>query len=371
MTNSHFRCTCNLRDMITTSPDDPNYIDGLWGTTFLSPKLLTLLRDLRPENILISIGKDSFHAKISDMGICKQLLKTGCQLVLQVLEMWVGNLQSRFLIAHATSVPWIYSTWVVSSISVLVKEAILSVNLQIERPRASKVLLHPMFWNSNTRLSFLVDASDTLDVRSINPVILQDLEHNRISRDWTKEIDKTFYKSGIAFSLKQAIILCVRVLDSQEMSYINQGLRWFAKRLRIDEDGDVADEFFNEVLPETSSSLEGQHKPLPKFEVKYSTRPAKVRKQVMSLDGKIQQYVEYQGRLQWILWASTHWAFRMSSFSHLSLAKWALMVCLSNDPILNLDPADASSFLVFAVAMMEHVWHTVNKVFFEGAVVDP
>ncbi|KAK9266913.1 hypothetical protein L1049_027172 [Liquidambar formosana] len=79
-----------------------------------------------------------------------------------------------------------------------------------------------------------------------------------------------------------------------------QGLRWFAKRLRIDEDGDVADEFFNEVLPETSSSLEGQHKPLPKFEVKYSTRPAKVKKQAMSLDGKIQQYVEYQGRLQWV-----------------------------------------------------------------------
>ncbi|KAK9266885.1 hypothetical protein L1049_027144 [Liquidambar formosana] len=87
-------CTCNLRDVITASFDDPNYINGLWGTTFLSPKLLTLLRDvvsglehlhklgiihrdLRPENMLISIGKDSFCAKISDMGICKQLPQDG------------------------------------------------------------------------------------------------------------------------------------------------------------------------------------------------------------------------------------------------------------------------------------------------------
>eukprot|EP00258_Populus_trichocarpa_P019828 XP_006385640.2 uncharacterized protein LOC18096960 isoform X1 [Populus trichocarpa] len=79
-----------------------------------------------------------------------------------------------------------------------------------------------------------------------------------------------------------------------------QGLRWYAKRLRIDEDGDVADEFFDEVLPDTSSSVDEQHKPLPRFEVKYSTRPAKIKTQMMSHDGKIQQRVEHQGRLQWV-----------------------------------------------------------------------
>ncbi|KAH8521471.1 hypothetical protein Peur_040155 [Populus x canadensis] len=79
-----------------------------------------------------------------------------------------------------------------------------------------------------------------------------------------------------------------------------QGLRWYAKRLRIDEDGDVADEFFDEVLPNTSSSVDEQHKPLPRFEVKHSTRPAKIKKQMMSHDGKIQQCVEHQGRLQWV-----------------------------------------------------------------------
>ncbi|XWS38733.1 hypothetical protein CRYUN_Cryun19dG0155700 [Craigia yunnanensis] len=80
-----------------------------------------------------------------------------------------------------------------------------------------------------------------------------------------------------------------------------QGLKWYAKRLRIDEDGDVADEFLDEVLPETSGAATAenkQKKPFPKFEVKYSARPAKVKTQIMSQDGKIQQCVEYLGRLQ-------------------------------------------------------------------------
>ncbi|GAY64629.1 hypothetical protein CUMW_234930 [Citrus unshiu] len=79
-----------------------------------------------------------------------------------------------------------------------------------------------------------------------------------------------------------------------------QGLRWYAKRLRIDDDGDVADEFLDEVLPQTSASEEEQHRPLPKFEVRYSTRPVKVKNQVLTTDGKIQQCVEYRGSLLWV-----------------------------------------------------------------------
>ncbi|KAE8661875.1 Detected protein of confused Function [Hibiscus syriacus] len=81
-----------------------------------------------------------------------------------------------------------------------------------------------------------------------------------------------------------------------------QGLKWYAKRLRIDEDGDVADELLDEVFQETSgaASEENEQKPYPKFVVKYSTRRAKVTTQVMSHDGKIQQWVEYQGRLKWV-----------------------------------------------------------------------
>ncbi|GAV69819.1 hypothetical protein CFOL_v3_13320, partial [Cephalotus follicularis] len=79
-----------------------------------------------------------------------------------------------------------------------------------------------------------------------------------------------------------------------------QGLKWHAKRLRIDEDGDVAEEFLDEVLPEAPHSAEVQDKPFPRFVVKYSARPAKVRNQIMSCDGKIQQCVEHGGRLQWV-----------------------------------------------------------------------
>lgn len=79
-----------------------------------------------------------------------------------------------------------------------------------------------------------------------------------------------------------------------------QGLGWYAKRLRIDEDGDVADEFLDEVSSHTSANVEEQHRTLPTFKVRYSTRPAKVQNQVLTPDGKIQQCVEYQGRLQWV-----------------------------------------------------------------------
>ncbi|GER26157.1 mannose-1-phosphate guanylyltransferase (GDP)s [Striga asiatica] len=79
-----------------------------------------------------------------------------------------------------------------------------------------------------------------------------------------------------------------------------QGLRWYAKRLRIDEDGDIADEFLDEVAPDTSSSMKEPDNQLPRFEVNYSTRPAKVKNLALLPNGKIQHLVEYQGRLEWV-----------------------------------------------------------------------
>ncbi|KAL2489316.1 uncharacterized protein Fot_42608 [Forsythia ovata] len=79
-----------------------------------------------------------------------------------------------------------------------------------------------------------------------------------------------------------------------------QGLRWYARRLRIDEDGDVADEFLDELPADMSMSTENNNRKLPRFEVKYSTKPAKVRNQALLPNGKIQQHVEYQGRLEWV-----------------------------------------------------------------------
>ncbi|KAF5735076.1 hypothetical protein HS088_TW15G00575 [Tripterygium wilfordii] len=80
----------------------------------------------------------------------------------------------------------------------------------------------------------------------------------------------------------------------------SEGLRWYAKCLRIDEDGDVADEFLDEVLPEMTHNVDEQHKPHPRFELKYRIKPVKVKNQVLSVDGKIQQCIEHQGRLQWV-----------------------------------------------------------------------
>ncbi|PHT45586.1 hypothetical protein CQW23_14744 [Capsicum baccatum] len=79
-----------------------------------------------------------------------------------------------------------------------------------------------------------------------------------------------------------------------------QGLRWYVKRLRIDEDGDVADEFLNEIPSDTPSSTEENQRKFPRFELKYNTRPAKVTSQGLSATGKIKYRVEYQGKLEWI-----------------------------------------------------------------------
>ncbi|KAL0432304.1 UNVERIFIED_CONTAM: hypothetical protein Slati_2564700, partial [Sesamum latifolium] len=78
------------------------------------------------------------------------------------------------------------------------------------------------------------------------------------------------------------------------------GLRWYARNLRIDEDGDVADEFLDEVSPNMQENMEEHNRKLPRFEVKYSTRPAKVVNQALLANGKIQQHVEFQGRLEWV-----------------------------------------------------------------------
>nr|GEY40681.1 hypothetical protein [Tanacetum cinerariifolium] len=73
-----------------------------------------------------------------------------------------------------------------------------------------------------------------------------------------------------------------------------QGLRWYTQRLKVDEDGDVAHEFIEEVFLETTSNTAVHCKQFPIFEVKLNTKNAKARNPVLSSEGKIQQYVEFQ-----------------------------------------------------------------------------
>ncbi|KAM0823574.1 hypothetical protein ACQ4PT_070783 [Festuca glaucescens] len=79
-----------------------------------------------------------------------------------------------------------------------------------------------------------------------------------------------------------------------------QGFRWYTRRLRIDEDGDVADEFLDEVLPENFANSDVA--PVGRFQVKYNTRPTALamRKQTVAVDGDIRHSLEHQGKLQWV-----------------------------------------------------------------------
>ncbi|WOK92738.1 hypothetical protein Cni_G01429 [Canna indica] len=80
-----------------------------------------------------------------------------------------------------------------------------------------------------------------------------------------------------------------------------QGFKWYTRRLRIDEDGDVANEFLDEVAAPEKASLQN-NTTLPKFKVKHNTQPTAMamRKQVIAVDGNIHQSLEYQGKLQWV-----------------------------------------------------------------------
>ncbi|KAG2648262.1 uncharacterized protein LOC120654535 [Panicum virgatum] len=79
-----------------------------------------------------------------------------------------------------------------------------------------------------------------------------------------------------------------------------QGFRWYTRKLRIDEDWDVADEFLDEVIPE--SSINNDTSPVGRFQPKFNTKPASLamRKQIIAVDGDIRHSLEHQGQLQWV-----------------------------------------------------------------------
>ncbi|MQM19132.1 hypothetical protein Taro_052134 [Colocasia esculenta] len=78
-----------------------------------------------------------------------------------------------------------------------------------------------------------------------------------------------------------------------------QGFKWYGDKLKVDEDGDVADEFLDEVLPEEVPGTDNQCV-LPTFKINYNTRPDAVKKQIVASDGNVRQGVEHRGRLQWV-----------------------------------------------------------------------
>eukprot|EP00262_Sarcandra_glabra_P005721 TRINITY_DN17506_c0_g1_i1.p2 TRINITY_DN17506_c0_g1~~TRINITY_DN17506_c0_g1_i1.p2 ORF type:complete len:146 (+),score=23.10 TRINITY_DN17506_c0_g1_i1:168-605(+) len=64
-----------------------------------------------------------------------------------------------------------------------------------------------------------------------------------------------------------------------------QGLRWYARCLKIDEDGDIANEFLDEIFPVASRTEDRTG--ISRFGVKSRTQPARVRSPVIKDNGNI------------------------------------------------------------------------------------
>ncbi|KAK1374943.1 Phospholipid hydroperoxide glutathione peroxidase [Heracleum sosnowskyi] len=145
-------------------------------------------------------------------------------------------------------------------------------------------------------LGFAKDESNELKDEQVNDGQRVDLDENQ-----TRNLPRKGFSVPVQVPVDRAQPGPVLLPTSGRDGGV-QGFKWYARRLRIDEEGDVADEFLDEVLPEvkTVSMTEGnKHRSLPTFEVKYSTLPAKVRSQVLT-QGRIQHSVEHQGRLLWV-----------------------------------------------------------------------
>ncbi|CAM6046506.1 unnamed protein product [Sphagnum compactum] len=76
-----------------------------------------------------------------------------------------------------------------------------------------------------------------------------------------------------------------------------QGLTWYAENLRADDDGDVAQEFLEEIIPKTQVDPSNNKKSTPAgFEaVTHTTRPVKLKGPVCIQDGNVHQSVEFSG----------------------------------------------------------------------------
>lgn len=76
-----------------------------------------------------------------------------------------------------------------------------------------------------------------------------------------------------------------------------QGLKWYSERLRVDDDGDIAEEFLSEVVP----SGFGNRSRRARFESsRQQTRPVTLKGPVCTHDGNVHQIVESSGKSTWV-----------------------------------------------------------------------
>ncbi|KAK9713413.1 hypothetical protein RND81_06G025700 [Saponaria officinalis] len=193
-------------------------------------------RDIKPQNVLIQNilinGEPALRAKLSDMGISKRLLADMSSLGLhatghgssgwQAPEQLLHGRQTRavdmfslgcvlFFCVTGGSHPFGErferdSNIIKNQVDLFLVENIpeamelLARLLQPDpqlRPKASEVLHHPFFWNSEMRLSFLHDASDRVELedRESNSDILNALESVApvaIGTRWNEKMEPDF-----------------------------------------------------------------------------------------------------------------------------------------------------------------------------------
>lgn len=70
-----------------------------------------------------------------------------------------------------------------------------------------------------------------------------------------------------------------------------QGLQWYSEKLMMDEDGDVAQEFLDEVVLHASGPYLEYTRTLPSFKMKMKTKPARLKGPVGTYDGNVVQPV--------------------------------------------------------------------------------
>jgi hypothetical protein len=85
--------------------------------------------------------------------------------------------------------------------------------------------------------------------------------------------------------------------DTKFVSLCAKGLKWYSERLRVDDDGDIAEEFLSEVLP----AGPGNRNRRARFEcVRQKTRPVTLKGPVCTHNGNVHQIIETLGKSSWV-----------------------------------------------------------------------
>ncbi|KAK0395431.1 hypothetical protein QR680_001278 [Steinernema hermaphroditum] len=197
------------------------------GMGHLHDRIKIVHRDIKPQNVLLSVKNGTVKVKISDFGLCKELAMSGeysKRTGLVGTDGWIAPevFEDNIQLTHATDVFAIgclfgyvltgvhpfgdgfrrqenirEQRW---SLNPLEKQKdYIAINL-IEsmirrnpkrRPTINAVGVHPFFWNDSKRLQMLLDVSDCIEKMSEERFIMRRLErgaHDVVSENWGNEI---------------------------------------------------------------------------------------------------------------------------------------------------------------------------------------